>query len=60
MKLAQARKIAKTVKDDPKWARDYLSTDDLADAFGRLDYNANRNWNDGDKELARTIWDFHA
>ncbi len=59
MTLSQARKIANTIKDDPQWSRDYLSTDDTASAFSKLDYNANRNQHDGDKALARAIWDFH-
>lgn len=59
MKLAQARKIAHTVKNDPQWAKDYLDADDLADAFARLYLNAKRNWNDGDKAHAKVIWDFH-
>lgn len=65
MTLAQARKIGRLAQDakTSKLAHDQLmndiDADDIGAAFGKLDFNACHNWNDGDKVLAKAIWDFH-
>jgi len=65
MKLAQARKIGRMARDakTSNAMHDNLVTDvdadDIATAFQKLDFNAQHNANDGDKILARAIWDFN-